>query len=73
MKTSAIVGDCANLAGDVLGDVVVGLEIRADDLHVDRRRRAHADDGIDQAAGGEERRQLRHLLGIRFLIRRMYS
>ena len=59
MNTSAISGDERSFAGDVLRDAVIGIEIRADDLHVDRRGRAHADHRIHQAAGGEEGRRFR--------------
>ena len=58
-----MVGDSRSLRCDVLSDLIVGVEVRSDDLHVDRGRRTHADHRIHQTAGGEERRELRHLLG----------
>ena len=56
-------GDFANLPGK-LERRVVGLgQIIARDLHIDRRRHAHAEHRVDQAAGLEVGGQLRHLLG----------
>ena len=49
------------LARDLLRDPIIGIEVCAHDLHVDGRRRTHADHGIHQAARGEKRRDLRHL------------
>ena len=53
----------AQLAGDILRDLVIAVEVRSNHLHVNRGWRAHADDGIYQASGGEEWCDLRHFFG----------
>ena len=55
--------DGADLGGEGLGEGVVGGEVGAGDADVDGDGRAHVEDGVDQAAGGEEGLELGHVGG----------
>ena len=62
MKTSLVPGSVRMSAASDVGCREDALDVGAAQLHVDRRRKALVQDGIDHAAGLEVRAQLRQFI-----------